>query len=74
MPILNGARQNARAASYECGKDYARLLHFAVAHDTEREAVIDRRALETSALQHAMGAIDLDDLRRDERCLGRTQR
>ena len=40
-------------------------LHFAVAHSTEREAVIDRRALEAAALQHAMGAIDLDKLRRE---------
>ena len=30
-----------------------------MAHSTEREAVIDRRALEATALQHAMGAIDL---------------
>jgi conjugative relaxase-like TrwC/TraI family protein len=40
-------------------------LRFAVAHSTEREAVIDRRALEAAALQHAMGAIDLDELRRE---------
>ena len=40
-------------------------LRFAVAHNTEREAVIDRRALEATALQHAMGAIDLDELRRE---------
>jgi len=40
-------------------------LRFAVAHSTEREAVIDRRALEATALQHAMGVIDLDQLRRE---------
>jgi conjugative relaxase-like TrwC/TraI family protein len=40
-------------------------LRFAVAHSTEREAVIDRRALEATALQQAMGAIDLDQLRRE---------
>ena len=40
-------------------------LRFAVAHSTEREAVIDRRALEATALQYAMGAIDLDKLRRE---------
>jgi conjugative relaxase-like TrwC/TraI family protein len=40
-------------------------LRFAVAHSTEREAVIDRRTLEATALQHAMGAIDLDKLRRE---------
>lgn len=36
-----------------------------MAHSTEREAVIDRRALEATALQHAMGAIDLDKLPRE---------
>lgn len=30
-------------------------VRFSRLHNTEREAVIDRRALETSALQHAMG-------------------
>ena len=40
-------------------------LRFAVAHSTEREAVIDRRAIEATALQYAMGAIDLDKLRRE---------
>ena len=40
-------------------------LRFAVAHSTEREAVIDRRALEATALQYGMGAIDLDKLRRE---------
>ncbi len=40
-------------------------LRFAVAHSTEREAVIDRCALEATALQHAMGIIDLDQLRRE---------
>lgn len=40
-------------------------LRFAVAHSTEREAVIDRRAMEATALQYAMGAIDLDKLRRE---------
>ena len=42
-------------------------LRFAVAHGTEREAVIDRRALEATALQYSMGAIDLDELRRESR-------
>jgi len=40
-------------------------LRFAVAHSTEREAVIDCRALEATALQHAMGVVDLDQLRRE---------
>jgi conjugative relaxase-like TrwC/TraI family protein len=38
-------------------------LRFSVEHNTEREAVIDRRALEASALQHAMGRADLDAVR-----------
>ena len=49
-------------------------LRFAVAHSTEREAVIDRRALEATALQHAMGVIDLDQLRREGMRLGTTPR
>jgi conjugative relaxase-like TrwC/TraI family protein len=39
-------------------------LEYSVAHNTEREAVIDRRALEATALQHAMGKADLEQLRR----------
>jgi conjugative relaxase-like TrwC/TraI family protein len=35
-------------------------VRFALAHPTEREAVIDRRALEAAALQHAMGRADLN--------------
>jgi conjugative relaxase-like TrwC/TraI family protein len=31
--------------------------------NSEREAVIDRRALEASALQHAMGSVELDHVR-----------
>ncbi|HEX4209817.1 MAG TPA: MobF family relaxase [Candidatus Binataceae bacterium] len=38
-------------------------LAFAVTHTTEREAVIDRRLLEATALQHAMGRVDLDGVR-----------
>lgn len=38
-------------------------LRFSVEHNIEREAVIDRRALEGSALQYAMGRVDLDALR-----------
>lgn len=40
-------------------------LRFSVAHNTEREAVVDRRALEASALKHAMGKGDLDGVRRE---------
>jgi conjugative relaxase-like TrwC/TraI family protein len=38
-------------------------LQFSVEHNTEREAVIDRRAMEGSALRHAMGRADLDAIR-----------
>jgi conjugative relaxase-like TrwC/TraI family protein len=38
-------------------------LRFSVEHNTEREAVIDRRALEAGALQQAMGRADLDQIR-----------
>ena len=38
-------------------------LRFSVEHNAEREAVIDRRAVEGSALQHAMGRGDLDAIR-----------
>jgi conjugative relaxase-like TrwC/TraI family protein len=40
-------------------------LSFSVAHNTEREAVTDRRALERTALQYAMGIADLDGARRE---------
>ena len=58
-PLRTHALQVTNAAKI------SEALHFAVAHNTEREAVIDRRALEATALQHAMGAIDLDNLRRE---------
>jgi conjugative relaxase-like TrwC/TraI family protein len=38
-------------------------VSFGVSHTTEREAVIDRRALEAAALQHGMGRTDLDGVR-----------
>jgi len=40
-----------------------KALRLSVAHHTEREAVIDRRALEATALQHTMGKADLDSVR-----------
>jgi ATP-dependent exoDNAse (exonuclease V) alpha subunit len=39
-------------------------LDFSLAHNSEREAVIDRRALEAAALQHEMGKADLAQVRR----------
>jgi ATP-dependent exoDNAse (exonuclease V) alpha subunit len=38
-------------------------ITFAAKHTTEREAVVDRRALEAAALAHAMGRGDLDGVR-----------
>ena len=38
-------------------------LEYSVAHNTEREAVIDRRVLEAAALQHAMGRANLEQVR-----------
>ena len=40
-------------------------LSFSVAHNTEREAITDRRALERTALQYAMGIADLEGVRRE---------
>jgi ATP-dependent exoDNAse (exonuclease V) alpha subunit len=45
--------------------DAQAALAFARVHTTERAAVIDRRALEATALQHAMGHADLDGVRRE---------
>jgi len=42
-------------------------VRFALAHTTEREAVIDSRALEAAALQHAMGRADLNEVRNENR-------
>ncbi len=41
------------------GADSQAALDFARLHTMEREAVIDRRALEAAALQHGMGRVDL---------------
>jgi conjugative relaxase-like TrwC/TraI family protein len=38
-------------------------VDYATAHRTEREAVVDARALEATALQRGMGMIDLDHVR-----------
>jgi len=39
-------------------------LRFSTAHHTEREAVVDRRALEATSLRFAMGRVDLAGVRR----------
>ncbi len=44
-------------------------LRYSIHEHTEREAVIDRRALEAKALQHAMGNADLDQIRRQSRVI-----
>ena len=41
----------------------ADAVRLSAAHNTEREAVIDRRALEATALQNLMGTADLDQVR-----------
>jgi AAA domain-containing protein len=38
-----------------------------ISENTEREAVIDRRALEARALQHAMGSVELGHIRAERR-------
>jgi conjugative relaxase-like TrwC/TraI family protein len=43
--------------------DLLGALEFARTHTTERDAVIDRRALEAAALQHGMGQVDLAAVR-----------
>jgi conjugative relaxase-like TrwC/TraI family protein len=49
------------------GVEARNAVRFALAHTTEREAVIDSRALEAAALQHAMGGADLDEVRNESR-------
>ena len=44
--------------------DAREAVDFAIAHNTNREAVVDRRDLEVSALQHGMGRVTLDAVRR----------
>src|SRR5689334_10876682 len=44
--------------------DAREAVDFAIAHNTNREAVVDRRAIEVSALQHGMGRVTLDAVRR----------
>jgi conjugative relaxase-like TrwC/TraI family protein len=56
------ARQRG-AVTMERGETADEAVRFSVEHNTEREAVIDRRALEAGALQQAMGRADLDGIR-----------
>ena len=51
-PIEPGAGQNAEEA-----------VRYSIAQNSEREAVIDRRTIEATALQHAMGSVELGQVR-----------
>src|SRR5512146_41249 len=55
--------QGRSPLAYDTQESPADALRFSVDHNTEREAVIDRRALETVALQHGMGRADLARVR-----------
>jgi conjugative relaxase-like TrwC/TraI family protein len=45
--------------------DTRAAVEFSRTHTTEREAVVDRRALEAAALQHGMGRVELVDVRKE---------
>jgi conjugative relaxase-like TrwC/TraI family protein len=45
--------------------DAYQALEFAYRHSTEREAVVDIRDLQAAALEHGMGRVDLDALRKE---------
>ncbi len=60
--------------AFEQQESVTDALRFSIAHNTEREAVIDRRALETIALQHAMGEADLDRVRDESARIERSGR
>jgi conjugative relaxase-like TrwC/TraI family protein len=61
------ASGRGQIAAVEDRETLQKALRLSVAHHTEREAVIDRRALEATALQHAMGKADLDGMRSEAR-------
>jgi conjugative relaxase-like TrwC/TraI family protein len=63
---------NARAIpAFGARESIAEAVRLSAAHNSEREAVIDRRALEATALQNLMGVADLGQVRvesgRDEK-------
>jgi conjugative relaxase-like TrwC/TraI family protein len=49
-------------------------VRHSIEENTEREAVIDRRLLEARALQHAMGSVELDQIRIESRSFERDGR
>lgn len=55
--------QGRSPLAYGTQESLTNALRFSVDHNTEREAVIDRRALETIALQHGMGRANLARMR-----------
>jgi conjugative relaxase-like TrwC/TraI family protein len=54
--------------------DACKALSFSIAHNINREAVIDRRDLETAALRHRMGKVDLAAVRQQIAAEERAQR
>lgn len=62
--------QRRRPLAYEAHAQHERAreaVDYATAHRTEREAVVDARALEATALQRGMGVIDLGQVRTEIR-------
>jgi conjugative relaxase-like TrwC/TraI family protein len=49
---------------HDTDADAREALDFSISHNTNREAVVDRRDLEVSALQHGMGRVTLEAVRR----------
>jgi conjugative relaxase-like TrwC/TraI family protein len=49
-------------------------VRHSIDENSEREAVIDRRALEAKALQHAMGSVQLDQIRTESQRIERNRR
>jgi conjugative relaxase-like TrwC/TraI family protein len=59
-----GAMQRPRPNVAERPIKARAAVTYSAAHNTERDALMDRRALETIALQQGMGAIAISDVRR----------
>ena len=60
-----GAAQSPRANVAELPIKAREAVTYSAAHNTERDAIIDRRALETIALHQGMGTIGISDVRRE---------
>ncbi len=60
--VAENAQRSGSVAS-DSRESIADAFRFSVDHNIEREAVIDRRALETIALQHGMGRANLARMR-----------